>query len=70
MKDARAVRPYLPSESSPLKKDALVIEKQLYFILPLQVETIDFSLFYKKTTYEIYSLRPSLHADAYGVRLW
>ena len=36
MKDARAVRPYLPSESSPLEKDALVIEKQAYFMLPLQ----------------------------------
>ena len=41
MKDARAVRPYLPSESSPMKKDALVIEKQSYFVLPLQVEYIE-----------------------------
>ena len=40
-----AVRPYLPSESSPLKENALVIEKQSYFILPLQVETIGVSLF-------------------------
>ena len=70
MKDACAVSPYVLSEISPMKKDALVIEKQSYFILPLQAKTIDFSLFYKKTTYEIYSIRPSRHAHADGVRLW
>ena len=57
------------SDSSPHEKDALVIEKQSYFILPLQAKTIDVSLFYKKTTYENYFIHPPLHADAYGVCL-